>query len=254
MSTRPAAVTPTRASFLDSRPVASAVLLALAFVAVAAVGTLLLNALVPALEGKNRDLLVEVALAVFVLALIAALRWWRDVGLVGPSEWRHIGLVAVALLITLLPFVGGFKGVDATSFGVLAFGYAANSIAEDGMFSGLLPRVLRSRGLVVAVVVSAALFGLAHYGNLLSRPDQSFAITSAQAVGVFTSGIGFIAIRLATRSLVAVMVVHYLFDLFLQLGGMPSILANVIMSTLLLIFGIVVLRRYRTEIAELGYR
>lgn len=241
-------------SFVESQPLVTEALLAIAFVAIAAAGTLSLGALAPGLEGKSRDVIVEVALAVFVLAVIAIRGWRREVGLVGPAQWRNVAVLIVPALVVVIPFAGGFKGVDSGTFGLLVFGYTANSIAEDGMFSGLLPRVLRSKGLVVAVVVSAALFGVAHFGNLLSRPDQSFAITAAQAVGVFTSGIGFIAIRLVTRSLIPVMVVHGLFDLFLQLGGMPSILANVIESTLLLIFGIWALRHYRAEIAEMGWR
>jgi membrane protease YdiL (CAAX protease family) len=243
-----------RSSSFDSQPLLSAVLLALLFVAVAAGGTLALGALAPSLQGKDRDLLVEIVLAVLVVAIIAAVGWRREVGLTGPSEWRHASLLVVPVLVVLIPFLGGFKGAADGTLGLLLVGYTVNSIAEDGMFSGILPRVLQSRGLVVAVLGSAALFGLAHFGNLLSRPDQSFAITAAQAVGVFTAGIGFIAIRLVTRSLIAVMVVHGLFDLFLQLGGMPSILANVIESTLLLIVGIWMLRRYRAEIADLGWR
>jgi membrane protease YdiL (CAAX protease family) len=233
--------------------VAIALALAIAYAVVAACGTLVLGALAPGLEGKNRDLIVEVILAASVLAIIAGRGWRRDVGFVGPDQWRHLRVFIVAGAITFVPFIGGVKGADSAAFAVLAFGYAANSIAEDAMFSGVLPRVLRSKGLVIAVIVSAALFGLAHYGNLLSRPDQSLAITTAQAVGVFTAGIGFIAIRLVTRSLVAVMVVHYMLDLFLQIGGTPLILANFVMSTLLLILGVWLLRRYRSEIAELGY-
>ena len=48
--------------------------------------------------------------------------------------------------------------------------------------------------------------------------------------------------------------IHGLFDLFLQLGGGSAILANVIESALLLVFGITILRRYRREIAEIGWR
>jgi len=241
-------------SLLTRRPIASAVLLTIAFVLLAAVATLGLGAIAPALEGKDRDLITEVLLAAFVLAIIALLGWWRDVGLTAPREWRHLGLMILPGLVVLIPFLGGFDGSGSTAIGILLLGYALTSIAEDGMFSGILPRILRSRGLVWAVVLSALLFGLAHFGNLLSRPDQSFAITAAQALGVFSIGVGFIAIRLVTGSLVLVMVIHYFEDLFLQLGGMPAILANVIQSIIMLIFGIWLLRRYRQELADDGWR
>lgn len=242
-----------RASSMEARPIVGAISLAVAFAIISAGGVILLGALVPTLEGKNRDLIVEILLAVFVVSVIAALRWWRDVGFTSPSAWRHLSILVVPALVVLIPFAGGFKGADTGTLGLLLVGYAFNSLAEDGMFSGLLPRILRSRGLVTAVTVSALLFGLVHFGNILSRPDQSVAITAAQAVGVFTSGIGYIAIRLVTRSLIPVLVVHFVLDLFLQLGGAPVVLANVIQSTLLLVFGIWALRHYRREIAEYGW-
>jgi membrane protease YdiL (CAAX protease family) len=242
-----------RTTILQARPALAAISLAVAFAAISAGGIILLGNLAPSLEGKSRDLIVEVLLALFVVGTIALLHWWRDVGLSGPASWRHLSILAVPALVVLIPFAGGFKGADAGTLGLLVVGYAVNSVAEDGMFSGLLPRILQSRGLVMAVTVSALLFGLVHFGNILSRPDQSVAITAAQAVGVFTSGIGYIAVRLVTRSLIPVMVVHFLLDLFLQLGGAPVILANVIQSTLLLVFGIWALRHYRREIAEYGW-
>ena len=240
-------------STLERRPIVWAILLAVGFLAVSTLGTLGLNAAIPSVDGKNRDLIVELILAGFVLAIVGILGWRRDVGINGLSEWRHLSLLILPLLIVFIPFVGGFESTDSATLGVLLIGYAANSIAEDGMFRGIIPRVLRSRGLIWVVVVSSLLFGLAHFGNILSRPDQSVAITAAQAVGAFSEGIGLVAIRLATRTVIPVMVIHFLSDLFLQLGGFPTIPANVIQSVVMLIFGVWILRRYRRELAESGW-
>ena len=230
-------------------PVA-AILLACSFVLVSVGGTLILGAAAPQLQGKDRDLFVELALAAFVMMIVLTLGWRRDIGLTGFREWRHLGLLVVPALIVLLPFAGGFRSAATDSVAVLLVGYAANSVAEDGMFSGILPRALYSKGLAWMVVLSALLFGLAHFGNLVSRPDQSAAITAAQALGVFTQGIGLVAIRLVTRSLFAVMAVHFAEDLILQFGGLPIVPANVIESTLFLVFGIWLLRRYRSDLAS----
>jgi hypothetical protein len=238
---------------LERQPVLSAVLLAVAFVVVAAGMTLLLGAVTPGLAGKDRDLIVEIVLALFVVGIVAALRWRREVGVNAPSQWRHPALLVVPAVAALIPFAGGFAGLGGTSLVVLLVGYTANSIAEDGMFNGILPRVLRSKGLLWVVILSPLLFGLAHFGNILSRPDQSVAITAGQALGVFTGGIGLLAVRLATRSLIPVMILHGASDLILQLGGFPLVLASVIQSILLLVFGIWVLRWYRRELAEQGW-
>ncbi len=238
---------------IERRPVAWAILLAIGFLAVSTLGTSALSTAVPSLDGKNRDLIVELILAAFVLAIVGVLGWRRDVGINGLSEWRHLSLLILPLIIVFIPFAGGFESTDSATLGVLLIGYAANSIAEDGMFRGIIPRVLRSRGLIWVVVVSSLLFGLVHFGNILSRPDQSVAITAAQAVGAFSEGIGLVAIRLATRTVIPVMVIHFLSDLFLQLGGFPTIPANVIQSVAMLFFGVWILRRHRRELAESGW-
>lgn len=235
------------------RPVIPAIAATVAFIAVSAAGTLGLAAVAPGVDDRARDLLVEVLLALLVLGIIAGLGWRRDVGLNGIGGWRHLGLLVVPLLIVLLPFLGGLRGVDAGTIGFLVVGYAINSVAEDGMFRGILPRILRPSGLAWVVVLSSVLFGLVHFGNLLSRPDQSVAITAAQALGAFSEGIGLIALRLAMRSVVPVMVVHALGDLFLRLGGLPLIPVNVVQSILFLVFGIWLLRRHRAEIRADGW-
>ena len=238
---------------IERRPVVWSILLAIGFLALSTLGTAALNAAVPSLDGKNRDLIVELILAAFVLAIVGALGWRRDAGINGPSEWHRLSLLILPLIIVFIPFAGGFESTDTTTLGVLLVGYAANSIAEDGLFRGIIPRVLRSEGLIWVVVLSSLLFGLSHFGNILSRPDQSVAITAAQAVGAFSEGIGLVAIRLATGTVIPVMVIHFLSDLFLQLGGFPTIPANVIQSVVMLFFGIWILRRYRRELAAAGW-
>jgi membrane protease YdiL (CAAX protease family) len=230
------------------RPIMVAIALLVGFELVAVGMTLVLDR-VTGLDGKARDLTVEAVLAAGVVGLIAALAWWRSTGFTTPMrEWRNRRLLVLPLGLTLLPFLGGVRNVDIRTIGLLVVGYALNSLAEDGMFRGIMPRVLRSRGLLVAVVLSSFLFGLAHFGNIISRPDQSVAITAAQALGAFTEGIGLVAVRLAMDTIWPVMLVHFLGDLFGQLGGLPVVLSNVIGSTVMLVFGIWVYRRHRSEL------
>jgi membrane protease YdiL (CAAX protease family) len=234
-------------------PILTALGCLIAFAVVANAGTLILDA-VTALDGKARDVLSEAALAAFVLVVIAALAWWRSTGFSTPRPaWRHLRLLVLPIALTLLPFLGGVKaGVDGSTIALLVVGYALNSVAEDGMFRGIMPRVLRGRGLLAAVVVSSVFFGLAHFSNILSRPDQSVAITAAQALGAGTEGIGLVALRLANATIWPVMVIHFLGDLFGQIGGMPVVLANVVESTVMLVYGIWIYRTYRADLqAEL---
>ena len=241
-------VTASPATSRSSRPIVIAIGLLLLFELVANGATLLLNA-AGLLDGKGRDLVVEALLAGLVIGIIAARGWWRSTGFsTAPREWRHLRLLVLPFALTLLPFSGGFKGVDGGTLAILVVGYALNSIAEDGMFRGVIPRVLRGRGLLMAVVVSSVLFGLAHFGNIISRPDQSVAITAAQAFGSFTEAIGIVAIRLATDTIWPVMAIHFLADLFGQMGGAPIVLWHVVYSVILLVYGIWIYRRFRPDL------
>jgi len=230
-------------------PILLAIALLLGYEVVADASTVILNTLTT-LDGKARDLVAEAVLAVVVLALIAVLGWWRSTGFAIPrAEWRHLRLLVLPFALTLLRFLGGVKpAVDGGTMALLVVGYTFNSLAEDGMFRGVMPRVLRDRGLLVAVVVSSLFFGLAHFGNIISRPDQSVAITAAQALGAFTQGIGLVALRLVNNTIWPVMLIHLLGDLFGQVGGVPIVLANVIESTVMLVYGIWIYRRYRPEL------
>lgn len=230
------------------RPIAIGIGLLVAFEIVSVGGTVILNG-ISTLDGKARDLIVELLLAAGVVGLVGGLGWWRSTGFTTPRpEWRNLRLLAIPFALTLLPFLGGWKGADGGTIALLVVGYTLNSVAEDGMFRGIIPRVLRDRGLLVAVVVSSLLFGLAHFGNLVSRPDQSAAITAAQALGAFTEGIGLVAVRLATDTIWPVMAIHALGDLFGQLGGLPVVLSNVIGSTAMLVYGAWVYRRHRADL------
>ncbi len=233
------------------RTVLVAVALLVAYEIVANAATLILDA-ATTLDGKARDLVSEAILAVVVIAIVAAVGWWRSTGIsTHPAEWRHLRLLVIPLLLTLVPFAGGVKGsVDGGTIAILVVGYALNSVAEDGMFRGILPRVLRGDGLLVAVVLSSLLFGLAHFGDIVSRPEQSVAITAAQALGAFTQGIGLVALRLANRSIWPAATVHFLADLFGQIGGLPIVLANVIESVAMLAYGIWIYRTYRPDLQD----
>lgn len=230
------------------RPILLAVGLLFAF-EVVSIGATLVFDRVSGLDGKARDLVVEALLAAGVAGLIAALGWWRSTAF-STGHSRNLRLLILPLALTVLPLLGGVRNVETSTIGLLVVGYALNSIAEDGMFRGIVPRVLRSRGLLVAVVLSSLLFGLAHFGNIVSRPDQSVAITAAQALGAFTQGIGLVVVRLVMDTIWPVMLVHFLGDLFGQLGGLPIVLSNVIESTAMLVFGIWVYRGHRTELEQ----
>src|SRR4051794_34711825 len=135
-------------------PILFAIGLLIAFEVVSIGSTLVLDRLT-ALDGKARDLVTEAVLAGAVVGLVAVFGWWRSIGFSTPVHGgRNHRLLVLPIAITFLPLLGGVRQVDAGTVSILVVGYVLNSLAEDGMFRGIVPRVLRGRGLLTAVVLS----------------------------------------------------------------------------------------------------
>jgi membrane protease YdiL (CAAX protease family) len=182
-------------------------------------------------------------IAVIIAGLLTLLRWWREVGFNGPSQWRELRLLWLpAIVAIVLPLFGGFAAVDAGSVIYLTIGYLITGFMEEAWVRGLILRVLQPVGPVRAVLISALLFALLHMNNFLFRNP---AIVLAQMVGAFCFGVAFGALRLRTNTLWFLIALHMLHDLLLHLSGFPTIPLNVVQDVILLIYGIYLLRHMR---------
>jgi uncharacterized protein len=91
-----------------------------------------------------------------------------------------------------------------------------------------------------AVLLSSALFGAAHLTNVLFRGNP--ALVAAQAVGAFSFGVGYAALRVRTGTIWPLMVLHMLTDLLAAVGGLPRIPILVAQDVILLGYGLFLLR------------
>ncbi len=180
-----------------------------------------------------------------LIALVSALGWWRVIGLNRPAAWRALPLLwlpgAAMLILPLL------KGITLPSLGTLAFwivGYALTGFYEETLMRGVVLRVLRPRGVIQAVLLSAALFGLLHVTNVLFRNPM---IVLAQMVGAASEGVGLAALRLRTNTLWTVIALHAVEDLVLKLSALPVIPVNVAQSIIMLGYGLYLLRGLRRQ-------
>ena len=115
---------------------------------------------------------------------------------------------------------------------------------EEGLMRGIVLQVLKPIGINRSVVISSLLFGLMHIGNMLYRNPF---IVLAQMVGAFVHGIGLGAIRLRTNTIWFVIVLHGLHDLLLKFTNFPAIPLDVVQVTLLMIYGIYLLRTWKNQ-------
>ena len=180
-------------------------------------------------------------------------------------------MVAVALLISTMTVV---RGVPAT---LIDSGTISNEIARAAMqvigtwsaacliaavsdeiyARGIILTILAERGALVSVLVSSMLFGLVHIANFL-RGTMAASAIGPQVVQGALFGIGAGVLKLRGGSLIWVIIVHALWNLFTDIGNTiffmdpsQSILSSVSMSTYLFLdwlpyllfggFGLVVL-------------
>ncbi len=185
------------------------------------------------------------ALAAVIAGLLTLLRWWREAGFNGPSQWRELRLLWLpAVVAIVLPLFGGFAAVDAKMVVYLAIAYLITGFMEEAWVRGLILRVLQPIGAVRAVLISALLFALLHMTNFLFRNP---AIVLAQMVGAFCFGVAFGALRLRTNTIWFLIALHMLHDLLLHLSGFPTIPLDVVQDVMLLFYGIYLLRGMATE-------
>ena len=90
-------------------------------------------------------LLVAAGFCVFVIAVVSALGWWKEIGFNGPKNWRGYLAYAPWLLLPLLVVLG--SGVHTASVQrVLAFAAFTLMVgfAEDVLLRGVVLRALMS--------------------------------------------------------------------------------------------------------------
>jgi membrane protease YdiL (CAAX protease family) len=205
------------------------------------VGALVLRVVAPGLSGTGAALAVTVLLTSVTLVLVARVSGVRAAGFTGPRSWQRPWLFVVPAVLVPVPLLAGVRPVEAGTMAVLVVGYALTGFTEEALWRGVVLRVLRPAGPATAVLFSSALFGAAHLGNVLFR--DNVALVVAQAVGAACFGVGYAAVALRTGTIWPLMVLHMLTDLFAAVGALPKIPILVGQDVVLLVLGLLVLRR-----------
>ena len=92
-------------------------------------------------------------LSILVAINLSVLGWWKKTGFNAPSEWRAAGLMIVPFVIVLgLPFLKRIKTSDWGTFGYLMIAYALTGFMEEGMYRGIVLRILKPTGPVWSAV------------------------------------------------------------------------------------------------------
>ena len=195
------------------------------------------------------DISVVRALGQIALALVAAALavgvGWRAVEPAG-GRVRDARLLLLPVLFAALPLAAGLRIESWSSFAFLVVMELVVGFSEELVFRGFILRALLPSGMTRAVLVSAALFGLVHLGNIVY--GASVAVTLFQVVGVFAFGVGMAAVVLRTGALWPVMLIHALSNAALRFSyitpqRLPTPLMSALVMTLMLLYGVALLWR-----------
>ena len=204
----------------------------------------LLPLALPGVDVSSVRALGQIALALAAAALAVRIGW-RAVEPAG-GRVRDARLLALPALFAALPLAGGLRMAGWASLAFLVVMELVVGFSEELVFRGLILRALLPSGATRAVLVSSALFGLVHLGNIVY--GASVAVTLFQVVGACAFGIGMAAIVLRGGALWPAMLIHALANAALRFSyitpqRLPTPLMSAIVMTLMLIYGAALLWR-----------
>ncbi|MCB2176730.1 MAG: CPBP family intramembrane metalloprotease [Actinomycetales bacterium] len=209
----PVAVAPTWRVLPARHPAGAAVLASAVYVASLALWLALPSALGEPTAGWVVVLGIDLTRVVVAVVILSVWGLWRPAGFLTAPTWKRVGPALPLLVLPALPAVFGAGLADRPGWKVAlgVFGVATVAFGEEGVFRGVVLRVLLARGLRPALFGSAVLFGLMHLVNLAN--DSPPITVGAQVLMTVGVGIGFGAVVLATGTIWPVIVVHFLMDL-----------------------------------------
>lgn len=223
--------------FTDRRPL---IFVLLALLAWLVLGVFIMGGLVFLLKTPISNpfvQLVSTVVATGVLLWIAfRLGWIRRIGLTHPGTLRTWAITLVLVLYVILSGFYAYFGEIAFRVGSLVDTPEARSLlfrmplvgfVEETVFRGILLYALvrvwgkTKRGLVAAVLVQAALFGVLHVTQAVAGTTLAAAL--ANALGCFVFGIWLGALVLSVGSLWPAIVLHTVSNAFILIKGLSSL-------------------------------
>lgn len=210
--------------------------------------------LIPGLSDATRLVSAKTSECLLAVLLVGALNWWRQAGFVRRWHWRDFVFALPLLFLPLLMIIFQINKMQLSNYPQLllfAALAAMTGFAEETVFRGISIHALQPKGNMKAALITAFIFGLVHFFNLLQ--GANLLATIGQVVFAALIGIAFAAPLIFTGSIWPIIVIHAIQDFiaFWTTGGVtntsaPSISDVVLPVVLILpvaIYGIWLIRR-----------
>lgn len=195
-------------------------------------------------------------LCIWGAVLTAIIYIWKSNYTFAEIGFKHIekGTIPIALyflpaaVMEIIGFTVGFnfniKYLFATIFCTVAVGFA-----EEIYFRGIIFKTLEIKGIKKAIIISSAIFGVMHAGNIVGGADIFY--TCIQIVFAFAFGIVFVEIFYFTKSLIPIIIWHFVHDCLTYIENTPTTQTTIILggiqTLILVIYAVYMWRKIGKE-------
>jgi len=158
--------------------------------------------------------------AALFLVVVAWLAGWRDLGFRKPQPWRSLWLLWLpGLYLLALGATGIVQGhLQPAAVAMVLVNTAMVGFSEELAFRGVLwGAVRRAMPFWPGFFLVSMAFGSVHVFNAILTGE--LAAAGVQALNAFMSGCAYLAIRIRTRSILPIMIVHAAWDFVVFLVG-----------------------------------
>ncbi|MCP1452399.1 CPBP family intramembrane glutamic endopeptidase [Priestia megaterium] len=173
---------------------------------------------------------------VWLSVLIAVLYIWKSNYHFGDMGFRSIEKKSKnkilfyfpIILVEIVGFIVGIRHVSVEYLLSVVFFTVAVGFAEEIYFRSLILKTLEGKGVKKAIIISSVIFGITHLGNLVGGANIPYTII--QVVFAFAFGIVFAEIFYLTKSLIPVILWHFLHDTFGYIQKQPDIHGTILFA------------------------
>jgi membrane protease YdiL (CAAX protease family) len=204
---------------------------------------------IPQLTLHGIGLILNWTIVAGSIVLVTWLGWWEKIRLTAPVNRRAVIYLLPFAAVVLIPAMFGLAIPEISliqgqtlppwaGLVVIVVGVALGAaISEELIYRGVLLRALEPRSRLLAVVLPATMFGLAHISQVIL--GNSLAEWLPQMLLIIPLGIGLGAIALRLESLWPLVVWHFAVDVTGSLVATTSVVYELITIGFVLLAGVI---------------
>jgi len=183
----------------------------------------------------SSGLVVRVILIYLAFLLVKKLKFEKFTGLDSLRKYTNIQAIFIPLMFILMGLFSNWNTYyNSEIHTLLLFGLSvlAVGVVEEFIFRGtIFPLCIKAlknsrRPILIGAILSSSLFGIVHFINLFSQPDNLIGITSqvffALSIGVFFSGL-----MVRTENIIIPAFIHALVNFSFGSGELKTVVEDI---------------------------